>query len=195
MLGLLLPAVLTFVTRAESAPGEFSRAGKLELAAFGQSLTGGNTVSGFGGAASLKLDSGYGGGLALGYNLTDHFNVNTEIVGSALDVKLNALGVPLSPHATLLGWNVNLDYNILKSRFTPLITGGVGLTRIFGDFQVAGSEFAETDLSWGVGGGARWDITDRWFMRAVYRANWTLMKDTDSAPMTHTVTLGVGFKF
>jgi len=72
-------------------------------------------------------------------------------------------------------WNVNLDYNILKSRLTPLVTGGIGLM----NFHNHAEHRDETHFSYHAGVGGRWDITDRIALRVIYRSTWTEIEDAD----------------
>lgn len=101
-------------------------------------------------------------GIGLGYNLNDNFNLNTTFTFEE-DVNW---------------WNVNLDYNILPDRLTPLVQGGIGL--LFN----GGSEFT---YSLGVGG--RYDITDNIFVKAMYRITWVDSDDVDG------IYLGIGYMF
>jgi len=80
---------------------------------------------------------------------------------------------------SILGASLNADYNFLKSRFyfSFDIPGGY-------DILLAGSEF-----SYSVGGGARWDITDKFFMKGLYK-----MTSTSSFSF-NGISLNLGYVF
>ena len=106
-------------------------------------------------------------GVGLGYNIDDHFNLNTDIVfGSVGDWDL-------------YWWHVNLDYNILEDRLTPVVSGGLGFV-----FNAWGGEFA-----YNVGAGGRYDITDNIFVKAMYKFTWISDVDVDG------VYIGIGYMF
>lgn len=192
-----IPLIAAMTTVAHAGDGPFSeylRTGKWEVSGFGIYQSSG-TASASANAVALKLGSGYGGGVDLGYNLNNHLNLHTDVSALGLDVTGTAGGASVTGRSALLNWNLNLDYNILKTRLTPFLTAGAGVSHFAGDFGVPGSDFNETDVCWGVGGGLRWDFSDHWFAEAVYRANWTSLKDTDSPTLFHTVILGIGYTF
>jgi len=100
-------------------------------------------------------------GLGIGNNFSDLFNGNAEMYFGSMDVTGKASGITVKGNTALIGTNLNLDFNILKSRFTPVVTGGVGLISFTGDIE--GFPFNESDLSYNLGAGFRWDITNNWF--------------------------------
>ncbi len=61
--------------------------------------------------------------------------------------------------------------------------------------DVADVPLSETDLTFGVGAGVRWDISDRWYAKAVYRMNWTEFSGFDELTLVHGATVSVGFRF
>ena len=194
---LTLGSLLTVVA-ASAADGPFataSRANRWEIYGFGDYLSGANTTKAAGGGVELEFDKGFGGGVAFGYNINNHLNFNTEMGGGTIDLEARGFGNTIQGDATTFKWNLNLDYNVLKTRLTPFLSGGVGLMHFSGDFGGSSSEFSETDLSWGAGGGLRWDISDRWFVKAQYRATWASLKDSDNTTLFHGASVGVGFKF
>lgn len=192
---LLLAGTTTFVSAGPSLLDEFSRKGRVEIYGFGEYLTGWEETTFLNRTLSLQFDSTFGGGLGFGLPLGEHLNLSTDLFFSRVGVSgWSSRGTRAEGDANLLRWNVNLDYHILKRRLTPLLTGGAGIVHFNGDFG-AGAEFSETDLTWGVGAGGRWDITDHWFIRAVYRVNWTSLQDSDHLTLFHSVALGVGYAF
>ena len=104
-----------------------------------------------------------------------------------------AFGVTVKGDTTLLGWDANLDINILQSRFTPIVSGGIGFISFSGD--VEGFTFSEIDLSYNYGGGFRWDITDHFLLKTIYRTTRTTLEETDKALMFSGAVVSIGFAF
>lgn len=195
---LILSSLMAATAVSAADPlGDYSRANRWEVYAQGFYLTGGNDTD-FGGL-SLEFDSGFGGGVGFGYNLSDHWNLNTEIGGGTTDFDASGFGGTATGDATLFVWNVNVDYNILKKRLTPFVTAGVGLLHMDGDASgpgpLLGVDISQTGASWNVGGGLRWDISDRVFAKVAYRATWAFLQDADNVSFFHGANLGVGMKF
>ncbi len=184
---LLIFAMTSTICTAE----EWSRKGKREVFAIGQYMRGDTTTSL---GITLELDDMFAGGIGAGYNYNDHINLNFDLLFTSTDVTAKGFGSTLEGDSTLIGWDVNLDINILKSRITPMITGGIGFIRFDGEYET-GTPFEETDFSYNVGGGVRCDVTDHFLIKAIYRATWTKMEDTDEAILLDGITLNVGYIF
>lgn len=189
LIGIL--ALLSVVlTSAVCSAAEWSRKGKGEFYAFGQYMSSDSTS---GSGVTLDLDKTIVGGIGVGFNITDNFNVNLEAFYGSTDITGRALGISVEGDTSLFGSNLNLDVNILRSSFTPMITGGIGFIRFDGDFQ--GFDFDETDFSYNVGGGFRWDVTNHFLIKAIYRATWTKLEDTDDSVLFHGPVLSIGYIF
>lgn len=130
-------------------------------------------------------------GIGLGYNFTEKWNLNTDFLFGTIDTKGTLEGttseINLSP--SLYVWNLNLDYNFWKRRFSPLVTGGIGCLYFSGD------EYNETDFSYNLGAGLRWDALDFLFIKAVYRMTWTKMEDHEHRILLDGISLGVGYMY
>lgn len=173
---------------------EWSRAGKSEIFVFGQYIGGDETVGEvFDVDIKMELDDTIAGGIGYGYNLNDHFNLNMDLFYGQSEIKGSTLGESIKADTDLLGWDFNVDFNILKSRLTPMITGGFGWIHFSGDFD--GSDFDETDFSYNVGGGLRWDISDHFLIKAVYRSLWTKLEDTDDSLRLDVIAFNLGYMF
>ena len=131
----------------------------------------------------------------MGYHFHDHFSLSLDLSFGSATVKGAAPGVGVESDSFASLANVSLEYNILKSRFTPVLAGGVGFINYTGDFGSSSSSFQETDLSYGAGGGVRWDVSDHLSFRAMYRAVFTTLQDTNDSLLFHTVTLSIGYAF
>jgi opacity protein-like surface antigen len=86
---------------------------------------------------------------------------------------------------------INLDYNILKTRLTPFVTGGIGFAYFdsgipTGEKEVfcwwdywwgyvcegAVSTYSASEFTYNAGLGLRWDVTDSVFMKFLYNTVW-----------------------
>jgi opacity protein-like surface antigen len=189
---ILISIFLTAVSGVCSAQ-DWSRKGKGELYVFGQFMGGDTTTGDNFEELSIELDDTIAGGLGYGYNFNDHFNLNFDLFYGQTDVKGAAFDESVSGDTKLIGSDINIDFNILKSRLTPLITGGIGYVHFNGDFE--GNNFDETDFSYNIGGGLRWDVTDHLLLKAVYRSLWTKLEDTEESLRFDVIALSVGYMF
>ena len=194
VLAIIFFTVLALViTSCACRAQEWSRAGKGEIFVLGQNMNG-DTTTGLG--VELELDDTTVYGIGLGVN-GKHFNFNWDIFFGSIDIIGRGLGQTLTSDTDLLGMDFNLDYNILKSRFTPLITGGVGFINFDGTWRggYRTTIFDETDFSYNLGAGFRWDVTDHFLVKAVYRATWTKLEDSDKSILLDGISLSVGYVF
>lgn len=169
VIGALLVTVAVSTTRAEEKP--WSRAYRGELYPIIQVL-GGDEITAYDGLVRLETETTPAFGAGMGVNLSDHLNINTELLVGRMDTVQSIPFVPGTDEGmgmTTWLWNANLDYNILKGRLTPLVTGGVGFVKFHNDAE----RRDETDFSYNLGVGGRWDITDRIALRVIYRSTWT----------------------
>lgn len=145
----------------------------------------------------LDVDSTAIYGIGYGYNITDHWNFNTNLLfGSAdTDVKIVDTAAETEDMDYVL-WDLNLDYNFWKSRFTPLITGGVGIMDIGIDTTATGVEKVhESDFSYNFGAGIRWDIEDNLLLKVMYRSTWTELDDADADLQYDSFSLSVAYMY
>ena len=170
---------------------EWSRKGKGEIYALGQYINGDKT-SGLG--ITTELDNAFAGGFGGGYSFNDYINLNTDLLFSSMDITAEGYGEKIVSDTSVFIWDVNLDINILKKRFSPLITGGIGLINFSGDWG-SGFDFNETDFSYNVGGGFRWNITDHFLVKAIYKATWTKLEDTDNSLLLDGIAVSIGYTF
>ena len=169
---------------------------RFEIAAIGHWLGGASeTVGGF----TAEEDDWFLYGVQLGWNATDHWNINTDLSYGSIDV--TGAGTVRGTNFTAQGdqntflWMVNVDYNILTGQFTPFVTGGVGWGYSSGDVSVTGggvtvaTSVDTSGFAWNVGGGARWDITENLFAKVFYRIIW------DEADNRSGVAFSLGWMF
>lgn len=183
---LLSFAMTSGICRAE----EWSRKSKREFFLTGQYM-GSDTTTHLG--VALEFDSTTVGGLGVGLNLNDHLNLNSDLFIGSTDFTANGLGLTSKDSCTLVGWDVNLDLNMLKTRFTPMVTVGFGFISFNGDHH--GGNFKETNYSYNLGGGFRWDVANHFLIKALYRATWTELEDAKDTILFDGISLSIGYIF
>lgn len=178
---------------------EWSRAGKSELFGVIQNISSEEVKYTFPAAlpVTLDMDDAYVYGIGYGYNMSDHWNINIDLLfGSAdTDVKINNVTVETEDMDYVL-LDLNLDYNIWKSRFTPLITGGIGIMDFSIDTTAVGvGKVDENNLSANLGAGVRWDVKDNLLLKLIYRSTWTELDDSGDDLQYDNVSLSVAYMF
>lgn len=146
-----LSSAVLAISSLTSRGDDFSRKGKVDLLVPGTYWNG----DGF---------DAIGGGLVVNGHLSDHFALGLEgTIGSA-DV-----GRDDGLFYTAL---VSVEYNILKSRFTPFVTASGGLVgfELHRGSWIFGRTEETTRGAFGGGVGLRWDVTDHFVIKATYRA-------------------------
>jgi len=175
--GWIVVVLVICATSMASEEKPWSRAYRSELYGVVQVL-GSDEVTGLHGAAEASFDTTPVYGVGMGLNFTEHLNVNTEIMLGWADIEDHSVYSPLASdrddNQQVYLWNVNLDYNILKGRLTPVVSGGIGVLGLNGDHWLHEVHFAGN-----VGAGLRWDATDHFAVRVLYRATWWEVEDAD----------------
>lgn len=191
LLTIMFLSLIAFVmTSTVCSAQEWSRKDKGEIFALCQHMSG-DTTSGLG--IEMEVDDTTVGGFGIGSNFNDHLNLNADMFFGSTDMIGRAYGVTVTADTYLFGMDFNLDVNILKSRFTPMVSGGIGFINFTGDFN--GGDFDETDFSYNLGAGFRWDVTDHFLIKGIYRATWTKLEDTDDSILLDGVSLSSGYVF
>lgn len=178
---------------------EITRSKRWEVFATGNWSYGGDT-----GLRSQSLPSAvdfksfYGMGLGVGYNLSDNFNVNVNGAFGTVENKATRNGAVLRGEANEMKWDIGLDYNLLKSRFTPVIGAVIAIDYFSDDETIGGQRFSYQQSTFGLGGGAgfRWDISSHVFAKAMYRYTYNMGLDKFEDDMSvHSVTVTFGYTF
>lgn len=151
-----------------------------------------------GGGVTMDFDKSTMFGLGGGINMNDHVNLNGNMYFGSLDVMghldssyYNNVGV--SSDSTVIGLDMNIDLYLLKGRVTPLVTGGIGYVSFSGD--VEGWSFSETDFSYNLGAGVRCDVSDHFFIKALYKSTWVTLEDADDSSKFDGLSVAVGYVF
>jgi opacity protein-like surface antigen len=178
---------------------EFSRKGKTELFGTIQMLGSEEIKYTFSDMQPVRLDIDNAAiyGIGYGYNMTDHWNFNTDLLfGSAdTDVKIVKTTAETEDMDYIL-FDINLDYNVWKSRFTPVVSGGVGIMDFSIDTSATGvGDVDERSLSYNLGAGIRWDIEDNMFLKMMYRSTWTDFDDADDNMRYDGFSLNIAYMY
>lgn len=162
-LSLLAFVITPSVCKAQ----EWSRKGKGEIFGVIQTMSGDKTT--FSGAyyETGEMDDTTAYGFGFGWNLNDHLNLNTDLLFGFTDITQTRGATTVTSDTDLFIWDINLDYNILKDRLTPMVTGGIGFIRF------SGVVYDEVGFSYNFGAGLRWDVRDNLSIKAMYRGTWT----------------------
>jgi len=180
-------SLLAFVmTSSVCSAQEWIRTGKTEIFGTFQTMGGGET-SGLG--VTVDFDDATVYGFGIGYNLDNHFNLNTDFLFGSTDFTATGFGATIEGDVDLWLWNVNLDYNFFEDRLTPVVTGGIGL------FGLSSEDSSESNFSYNLGFGGRWDISDNFAVKALYKFTWTALKDSDSNTRFDGVMVSLVYMF
>ena len=144
----------------------------------------------------LEMDSTNIYGFGFGYNLSDHWNINTDLLFGSADADVKIIDVTVeTPDMNYILWDINVDYNILKSRFTPLVTAGIGLMNFSIDTTTHVGKVYENNFSSNLGAGIRWDVKDNLLLKVIYRYTWTEVRDADNDQKYDGVSVSVAYMF
>lgn len=151
---------------------EFNRAGSLEMFTSGYFMDNDSVdIKGISGI-EVGIDNINMYGLGMGYNINNYLNLNIQGSYGSTDGVISVFGMEGESDIDLYGMNLNLDYNILKTRFTPFVTVGVGCMTFDIDDNIADNLFGGTYGTVNAGAGVRYDLTNNFLIKALYRVTW-----------------------
>ncbi len=189
-------AALLMAVVASPSPAEdqsWSRAYRSELYCVVQ-VMGSDKVTALSRSGEVDIDTTTLYGVGMGLNFTEHFNVNTEIMLGWMDVEERSSywggNVIEHDNDSVYLWNVNLDYNFSKGRLTPFVSAGAGVLGYNGDDRLHEVHFAGN-----AGAGIRWDMTDHFAVRVMYRSTWWEIENGDSPFQFDGVTASLLYTF
>jgi opacity protein-like surface antigen len=187
--GLIL-GTSTLYTQAQIplATEQFSRQNKFEVYGLGEYLHQNNTTFNdpYLGNVTMKMDDTGLGGFGGAYHFNDFLSLRADFMfGQATIHTLAPDGSDVIPQETafLQTGRLNLDYNVINRRLTPVLTAGVGYQyfeinngyTVFGPnggFVSVNNYYYETDFTWNVGVGFRWNVTDNFFIKVMGGGQW-----------------------
>jgi hypothetical protein len=188
--GLLLGAAYGTQAQIPLATEPFSRQNKFEVYGLGQYLHQNNTTFNDSvlGSVTMKMDNTGLGGVGFAYHFNDFLSLRGDFMfGEATLHTEGPDGNELFPSETayLQTGRVNLDYNIINRRITPVLTAGIGYQYLEinsgqavvfqgpnGYYYTTGNYYYETDFTANVGAGFRWNVTDHFFIKVMADAQW-----------------------
>lgn len=181
----------------------------------------GNTYATSNGS-SAETDNTIGYAFGFDYNFNENFALGGSFSWSNMDYDAKIVPAsgnsssPISLSGTMETNTIAINgtYNFLNKVVTPFVTGSMGATYI--DTNVpngppvpvcwydpwygyyCGSVVPtkdETDFSYGVGAGVRWDVTELFFMRGVVNKNWIQASGDIGTPGFLSYGLDLGLRF
>ena len=187
--GLVLGvSILCTQAQIPLATEPFSRQNKFEVYGLGEYLHQDNTTFNdpYFGHVTMKLDDTGLGGVGFAYHFNDFLSVHADFMfGEATIHTLAPDGSDVIPEETafLQTGRLNLDYNMINRRLTPVLTAGIGYQYFeidngyttvgpYGGYVSVNSYYYETDFTGNVGAGFRWNVTDNFFIKVMGGAQW-----------------------
>ncbi len=190
---MLLPAAAQIPMATE----QFDRAGKTEVYGIGQYLHSDDIMfSGPRGDVKTKMDDTGLGGFGVAFHFNDYLSIHGDFMFGGgtfnADVPTRDGGTfAARQDAFLQTGRLNLTYNIINRRISPFVTAGIGYQYTETELENAPPQGVwwwdpwygwvyvydhpyvwQTDFTWNVGGGVRWNITDNLFIKATVGATW-----------------------
>jgi len=211
--GLWLGASV-FCTHAQIpyATEPFSRQNKFEVYGLGQYLHSYDTTfpGAYGDTVTMKMEDTGLGGMGFAYHINDFLSVRADLMfGPATLHTQDPDGADMFPaeSAFLQTGRVNLDYNMINRRLTPVLTAGIGYQYLeietdqsyvvpgpYGWYYVT-DYYYETDFTWNVGAGFRWNVTDNFFIKVMAGAQWLQYSGAQDISTQLEAFLVIGWTF
>jgi len=171
----------------------------------------------FEGGAALDIDDSMGWGFSFGWNWTSKVNLSYSFMVNKPDY--SAVIVPdgeapqtVDHELSKYSHHFNGTYHFLDGDLTPFVTGGIGWTKL--DSNIADGlpevgcwwdpwwgyvcfqdwdTYSETEFTYNLGVGVRWDINSNLFSRAAYSREFISVKGGDLN--FDMATLEIGWMF
>jgi len=171
----------------------------------------------FEGGAALDIDDSMGWGFSFGWNWTSKVNLSYSFMVNKPDY--SAVIVPegeapqtVDHELSKYSHHFNGTYHFLDGDITPFVTGGIGWTKL--DSNIADGlpevgcwwdpwwgyvcfqdwdTYSETEFTYNLGVGVRWDINSNLFSRAAYSREFISVKGSDLN--FDMATLEIGWMF
>jgi outer membrane protein len=191
------------VLGVQALPALAQDAGKQEVSVYAGALFGDDVTDRAISGQRPKLDDDFVYGLRYGYNLTDQLGLEFSVGRSPNSVK-NVTGGDVDLDLTT--FDADAVWNFRNStRLYPYVFAGVGYALADLDHRINGTVGGTTPVSitddngftLNAGIGARYDATDKVFIRAEarYRYMDKVLDHFDNSLNTVETTLGVGWRF
>jgi opacity protein-like surface antigen len=129
------------------------------------------------------------GGFGAGMNI-DNINLNMAFLFGSTAVTSESINL----ESKLFAVEANLDYAFISGIISPVISAGIGSVN-FTDSFTAYENFNETNFSYNIAGGIRYVFSEHVLLKALYKATWTTIKETDGAIQLDGIAVHVGYIF
>ena len=166
------------------------------------------------GGSSMSLDDDLGWGFGFAYNFNQHFNLGLLFGWRSIDY--SATAIPEDPTEDIIDYKGTLttsnfgilgEYNVLKGKITPYVSGGLAWMHINSNILAGYSSGCWYDPLWGyicgtypvtygtnttiysLGIGGRFDVNESFFIKAGYEHGWL---DLDSYDSTDILRIDIG---
>jgi hypothetical protein len=137
----------------------------------------------------LEVSGGTLGGFGAGLNIVN-VNLNMALLFGSTEITSETIKLD----SKLFGFEANLDYAFITGIISPMVSAGIG-SITFTDSFAAYENFNETNFSYNIAGGLRCVFSDHILLKALYKASWTTIKETDSAIQLDGIAVHVGYIF
>ncbi|TPH15084.1 porin family protein [Litorilituus lipolyticus] len=171
-----------------------------------------------GNESSLDLDSEYGWGFTLGYNVNAHVLVNFDFSSVKPDYQAKLIEddgdtFEIDHQMNIYQTQFNVVYHVLKEQFTPFVQAGLGWS--FLDSNIADgppgsicwwdpwwgyicdsyqNTHSDTRFSYNVAAGVRYELDNSMFFRASYKQSWVDLSSSEDLSLG-MVSLEIGSIF
>ena len=179
----------------------FSRQNRADFYGVGQYLHQEDTEFAYG-AFKLKLDDTGLGGIGGAFHFNDYISLRGELLLGPATFREEFPGGPtvnLGKDGYIQSGRLNVEYNIINRRLTPFLNAGIGYQYIsvdnYNDFYYYSHYYSETDFTWNVGGGLRWNVTDHFFIKAAGGAQWLKYDGADDITTQIEASFTIGTTF
>ena len=183
------------------ATEDFSRQNKFEIYGIGQYLHQSDTrYPDPGGTVKLKMDDTGLGGVGFAYHFSDFFSFHSDFMFGPATFRFEYPGgdtTPFGENGFLQTGRFNLDYNIINRRLSPFITAGIGYQyqQVDQDTYYGRSYYYETDFTWNVGAGLRWNVTDNLIIKLTVGGQWLEYDNANNVTSQLEMMLSIGCMF
>jgi opacity protein-like surface antigen len=167
-----------------------------------------------GNGSRLSLEDNLGWGFNAGYNINERLNVGVFAAWRSVDYRAHIVHPDLDRPFEFSGWmdtanlGLNTTVNVLKNRFTPYLTGGIGWALVDTNIPTvpdidcwwdpwwgyicleSGANISDDAASYMLGAGLSWQVTESFFVRVGYEKSWI---DLEGADNFDIVRLDLGF--
>lgn len=170
--------------------------------------------------STAKTDNGVGYGFGFGYNVDENLELSGNFSWASVDYSANNVSLNGGASRSFRGEmdtstiSFNATYNILRKTFTPFVSVGVGSTYIDSNIPNGPPSSScwydpwygyycssyvptkhDTNFSYNVAGGLRWDVNESFFMKAAVNELWMDGNGSIGRPGFVSYSLDFGYMF